>query len=173
MNPPPSADSPRRRKLVAGLGAGVCAIVAGSYGWFKARPAATTVLKPAGSHAAPASAAASAESSSPHPTANPEVLTRAWFEPYLNTEFHLKVSALTAASMKLTQLSEAKVVTDKKKGINYTSYSLVFTGSKNLPEESKVYRVDHGVLGGMELFLSPVGHYEDQVRLEAVFTQRS
>jgi hypothetical protein len=172
MNLPHSAPSPRRRKLLAGLGAGLCATLAGWYGWHKARPGAASAPKQVASTFVTPAATQSPESAPPQHPAAPKVLTREWFEPYLNTEFHLKVSALTAAAMKLVEVSPARTITDNDKHVNYTSFSLVFTGPKSLPEESKVYRVEHGVLGAMDVFLSPVGKYEKEVRLEAVFTQR-
>jgi hypothetical protein len=107
-----------------------------------------------------------------HPAA-PEKLTRDWFAPYLNTEFHVKVSALTAAAVKLIDVSEMRTLTDKNKGVSYSSFSLTFAGPKSLPENSQVYRVEHGVLGAMDLFLSPIGRHEKEVRLEAVFSARS
>lgn len=85
----------------------------------------------------------------------------------------MKVSALGAAAVQLIEVSPGKIITDKDKGINYTSFSLVFSGPKSLPEDSKVYRVEHGVLGAMDLFLSPVGKHEDKVQLQAVFTRRA
>jgi len=99
-------------------------------------------------------------------------MTREWFEPYLNTDFRVKVSALTATTVKLTEVSPAQVITNKDKGVSYTTFSLTFTGPKSLSEESQIYRVQHEVLGEMDLFLTPVGKHARERRLEAVFSQR-
>lgn len=167
----PSQKFPRRSFVIATAGAGVGAAL---FGWSRGRQG----TQPAVSSAAPASSVAGAAASHgqdaapSHPTP-PEKLTRDWFAPYLNTEFHVKVSALTAAAVKLIEVSEARTLTDKNKGVSYSSFSLTFAGPKSLPEDSQVYRVEHGVLGAMDLFLSPIGRYEKEVRMQAVFSARS
>ena len=84
----------------------------------------------------------------------------------------MKVGALTAATIKLTEISPANVMTNTDKGVSYTTFSLTFTGPKSLPEDSQVYRVEHPELGAMDLFLSPFGKHPKERRLEAVFSQR-
>ncbi len=169
MKTPPSQASSRRRLIIAGLGAGFFATVAAMLGWQRGKGLLT---KAEPSHPAVPRSIPGAESFQPKQPAVAAEMSRAWFEPYLNTEFHLKVSALTAATLKLIEVSPANIITDKDKGINYSNFSLMFSGPKSSPEESKVYRVEHGVLGAMDLFLSPVGKYEGEVRLEAIVTRR-
>jgi hypothetical protein len=167
MNSSSSQTSPRRRTILAGLGAGLCATIAGVTGWDWARGRSffTKTHLPAD----PAAPVASAADLDP---ARPAHFVREWFEPHLNTHFQLKVGALTAATMKLTEISPAKVVTNHDKLVNYTTFSLTFTGPKSLPEDSQIYRVEHPELGAMDLFLSPVGRHSTERHLEAVFTQR-
>ncbi len=99
-------------------------------------------------------------------------MTREWFEPHLSSDFQIKTGAVTAATVKLTEVSPAVVITNKDKGINYTTFSLTFTGPKSLPEDSRMYRLQHAVLGEMDLFLSPIGKHAGERRMEAVFSQR-
>lgn len=156
--------------IVAGLGAGLVATTAAVIGWNRGEGG---LLKASSPLPKPTDRSSAVAESVPATPVAADVMTRGWFEPYLGTEFQVKVSALTATTVKLIEVSAAKTITDKAKGIEYTSFSLTFSGPKSLPEESKVYRLEHGVLGAMDLFLTSVGKHEREVRLEAVFSQRA
>ena len=170
MNSSPSQASPRRRVVLAGLGVGLGGVIAGAMGWQWAKGRTIFAKAPLPSRPQ-TSSPASADVPEP---AEPVVvdMTREWFEPYLNTDFRVKVSALTATTVKLTEVSPAQVITNKDKGVSYTTFSLTFTGPKSLSEESQIYRVQHEALGEMDLFLTPVGKHARERRLEAVFSQR-
>lgn len=169
MKSSPSQASPRRRTLIAGLGLGAGGILAGALGWQWAQGRFILTKAPLPSRDRPA--VAPVDDLDP---AEPVVvdMTREWFDPYLNSEFQIKTGAVTAATVKLTEVSPALVITNQDKGIKYTTFSLTFTGPKSLPDDSRMYRLQHAVLGEMDLFLSPVGKYAGERRMEAVFSQR-
>ncbi|GEP42652.1 DUF6916 family protein [Brevifollis gellanilyticus] len=153
--------------ILAGLGVGLGGTLAGVLGWQWAKGRTFFAKAPLSSrHTSPV---APAEDLDP---AKPAHYIREWFEPHLNTHFQLKVGALTAATMKLTEISPAKVVNNHDKLVSYTTFSLTFTGPKSLPEDSQIYRVEHPELGAMDLFLTSVGRYPTERHLEAIFTQR-
>ncbi len=153
--------------ILAGLGVGLGGTLAGVLGWQWAQGRAFFTKAPLPPReyfpVAPAKELDPAKTTG---------LTREWFEPHLNSEFHIKVGALTSAAIKLTDVSPAKVISNQDKGVSYTTFSLTFTGPKSLPEDSQVYRVEHPELGAMDLFLSPFGKHPKERRLEAVFSQR-
>ena len=50
--------------------------------------------------------------------------------------------------------------------------SILFTGTLPRGIESKLCQLDHPVLGGMEILLTPVGGRKDRTDLGAVFSRR-
>lgn len=49
-------------------------------------------------------------------------------------------------------------------------FSLIFRCPKDSVVEQKVYRIEHGVLDAMELFLVPIGPDKEGMLYEAVFS---
>lgn len=50
-------------------------------------------------------------------------------------------------------------------------FTLVFMAPHNTPPEQHLYRLEHDILGSMELFLVPIGQDDRGIRFEAVFNQ--
>jgi hypothetical protein len=170
------AASPKRRTVLAVLGAGVCATVGAVFFW---RPGSSVQVKPSSTTPPPVpkwkteplpepvAAGSDGQSSGPG-----QPMTRAWFLPYLHTQFQMHAEVLSMTAVELIEVSPAIAIKDTDHHINYTSFSLVFKGALGMPKESQIYHLDHEKLGKMDLFLSPIGRYKDQVRYEAVFSQR-
>ena len=169
MNSTPAKKTTSRRFVLIGLSAATAAAI----GWERGRRAESGVIARTASPVPTTKLVTESGPASAMPAPAAE-LTREWFAPYLNTEFHLKTGALSTAAVHLIEVSPTQTVTDKDKHVDYTSFSLVFSGSKNLlPGDSAIYHIDHGVLGGMDLFLSPVGKHKDEVRLQAIVSHRA
>ena len=62
-------------------------------------------------------------------------------------------------------------VSDLTKRPPQEAFSLVFMAPQDTPPEQHLYKLEHAVLGSMELFLVPIGADERGVRFEAVFNQ--
>ncbi len=168
--------SPKRRLILVTAGAAVCAGVA-------------TILWPRESGEV---AAIATGSSTPSPVAKPPTVSqfkaapvaesapaasvtamnREWFIPHIDSEFVMDSDQISGMPVKLIEVSPAKILTDKDHHVSYTTFSLVFRGPKHLPSDSRVCHLKHEVLGELDLFLTPVGLYKDQMRYEAVFSQR-
>jgi hypothetical protein len=165
--------SSNRRTILAALGAGVCAVIGGMLFW---RPGSSVQVKPSSTTPPPApkwkteplpepvAAGSDVQASGP--------MSRAWFLPYVHTQFQMHAEVLSMTAVELIEVSPAVAIKDTDHHINYTSFSLVFKGALGMPQESQIYHLDHEKLGKMDLFLSPIGKYKDQVRYEAVFSQR-
>jgi hypothetical protein len=89
------------------------------------------------------------------------------FLPHLKTEFQLES---VGAACKLIEVSEARALTAPT--AKFTCFSLIFAAHPNLLIESQIHRITHPEMQAMELFLSPIGHSEDRVYLEAAFSQQ-
>ena len=101
-----------------------------------------------------------------------QAMTREWFLPHLRSKFQMHAEVLSSTEVELVEVSPAMSIKDTDHHIDYTSFSLVFKGPLGMPKESQIYSLDHEKLGKMEVFLSPIGKYKDEVRYEAVFSQR-
>lgn len=164
--------STRRRKLLAGLGIGLCAGAAGLLRWSPQdstkAPVATTAAPPRGTVAPAADL--------PAVGTNPEAhakFSRDWFATCRNTEFRMDTGvSSTGTAVKLVAVSPVQTSYDTRSNTTYKSFSLSFDGPREMKSEAGIYPLKHDKLGAMELFLSPIEKHDDLVRYEAVFSQR-
>lgn len=170
---PPSGPSPKRRFILAGIGAGIGATMAAIF-W--RRPSGFVPYKTPGKLDVPRHAAVP-QPEMPMGSRSGDYLpgapmTREWFLPHLNSEFQMSAEILSVTPVKLIEVSPAMALQDKDHHVSYTAFSLVFKGPQYMRQESGVFHLRHPELGKMDVFLSPVGRYKDQVRYEAVFSRR-
>jgi hypothetical protein len=92
------------------------------------------------------------------------------FLPHVESEFRLEYGPLSFAQCKLIEVGALQTMHTPK--ADFTSYSLLFTASKDFVPESRMYRLNHEILGTMDLFLSPIGKSKECVFLEAIISQR-
>ena len=174
MQPPtdPLPKSPMRRFVLAGVATGIAALVTG----FWKRGAPTELLQqPSGPKAPVGSAAAQSTETAvtETPKASEGLPTREKFLPHLHSQFQMRAETLGSTTpVELIEVGPEKRLDDRDHHINYVSFSLVFKGPKEMPAESQIFHLEHEMLGKMDLFLSPIGSYKDQVRYEAVFSER-
>jgi hypothetical protein len=162
-----SVLSPKRRMMLAGLGAGMCAAVVGALRWPKTEYAENTDKSPVrpsrDSDAAPIS---SAETADDAPLTPPQ-LSREWFLPHLRSDFQM-------ADHPPLRLAEISPATGMRNGaISYTAFTLLFEGPTNCDTPEGIHRLRHETLGEMDLFLSPVGRPGARPYYEAAFTLKS
>ncbi len=94
----------------------------------------------------------------------PGELTRASFEPHLNTKFTVSGESIAETELELVE------ITEKQSGTVY-AFSLLFVGPEALPLDQMTYHVVHGKMGNFDLFLVPVGKTDKGLEYEAVFTR--
>ncbi|HEY8962713.1 MAG TPA: hypothetical protein VIM57_10965 [Luteolibacter sp.] len=162
--------SPKRRMMLTGLGAGVCAAMVGVLRWPGIE--AETETAPAGTSTKPLSQPAGEPSSPPLDTAVeplliPARMSREWFLPHLRSDFAVD----SHSPLRLVEISMAS---DLRNGaISYTAFTLLFEGPANCGTPEGIHRLRHETLGDMDLFLSPVGRSTARACYEAAFTLKS
>lgn len=164
-----SQVSGTRRRIVAWGGVGVLATFAGYLGWPRQEKEATashskSSVKPAAGNSS------QTLSEPPEPAAVVVMKGRDVFLPHVESEFRLQYGPLSFANCKLIEVGVLQTMHAPK--ADFTSYSLLFTASKDFVPESRMYRLSHEVLGTMDLFLSPIGNSKDRVFLEAIINQK-
>lgn len=165
-----AVQSPKRRLVVIGLGSGVLATLALKLGWWRAQPEGVASIpapaRPSGTRHTDARTA-----TDPQPVAKaPEPMTREWFLPHVQSKFDADMENVGRLPLELVQVSAATTLVDREHHVKYNSFTLLFRGPKDMPEESKVFRLRHKALGSLDLFLSTVGRHKDRVEYEAVFS---
>lgn len=177
MPPEPDSQAPssNRRTILVALGASISAVVGGMLFWrsgglTQVRSSSATPPPVPKWKTEPLPEVAGGNSDTPSGPVQP--MTRAWFLPYLHSKFQMHAEILSAAPVELIEVGPSIPIKDKDHHINYTSFSLVFKGAEGMPKESQIYSLDHEKLGKMDLFLSPIGKYKEEVRYQAIFSHR-
>ena len=162
-DPTPQSNCTRRRILGWG-GAGVFGGLACYLGWPKKSEKAAASASPVS--ARPAGQKLDSTMEPAASTAASRPASREDFLPLLKSEFQLDSNT----SCKLVEVGALKKMTSPT--AEYTSFSLLFTASKDLVLESSLHQLTHPKMDPMELFISPIGHSEEKVFLEVVFSQK-
>lgn len=170
MNTPTTnfrVPSPKRRMMLAGLGAGMCAAVVGALRWPGTESAGNAEKSPA----RPPKTGGAEQISSSEITAEaplmPAHLSREWFAPHLQSSFQVA----NHSPLRLVEISPATAL--RNGAISYTAFTLLFEGPPNCDTPEGIHRLRHETLGEMDLFLSPVGRPSSRACYEAAFTLKS
>ena len=91
-------------------------------------------------------------------------LTRDSFAPLLNSRFQLERGS-DSIELELTEVSQLR------SSRHHESFSLVFRGPGDALLPQSMYRLDHSVLGAVDLFLVPVGQDTHGLYYEAVISR--
>jgi len=164
-----SGVSAKRRLMLAGIGASLCAAAAAWLRWPQpaAQPVPTTKAGPPPRNQPDVDVGqAAAASPAPSPAA-PGGFSRERFLPHLHSVFQVEDANL---ALRLEEVSAASTIAQG--ATVYACFSLLFEGPAGPAVESATYRLNHEELGALELFLSPVGRETTRTHYEAVFTQR-
>jgi hypothetical protein len=98
-----------------------------------------------------------------------ETLTSESFAPHVETVFRLGPEG--AAGLELTLVSATPVGQARRaERFRERAFSVIFLGPPQAPVlPQQIYRLEHGALGVLEIFLVPIGAEEGRMRYEAVF----
>jgi hypothetical protein len=88
------------------------------------------------------------------------------FSPHVGDTFWIRLSDGRVE----TRLVEAHPWGSGGNGQSRAPFSLVFAGPGRFVLPQQIYRVEHEVLGEMEIFLVPIGPQREGMRYEAVFS---
>jgi hypothetical protein len=94
-----------------------------------------------------------------------EDLTAETFAPHRGDAFHVTAADAPAFDLTLDEVTEGA-----EQGRARRQFSLVFRGGPGTPHPQRIYRLEHDVLGTLEIFLVPIAPDTDGRRYEAVFT---
>ena len=94
-----------------------------------------------------------------------ETLNLSSFSEHLNTKFRIRPDESTVVETELI------VAEDLGSTPRQERFSLIFRGPHQPFLPQSMYRVEHDVMGTLDLFLVPIGAEEDGLRYEAVFNR--
>ena len=95
-------------------------------------------------------------------------MTASHFQPHLGSRFQLHADDVV--DVELLEVDEVGGVSAAPPQTARAPFSIVFLGPRDPVLPQRIYRLEHGELGTLDLFLVPIGRDEAGVRYEAVFT---
>jgi len=87
------------------------------------------------------------------------------FQPLINDKFAIEVEADGATTLTLTEV-DARAGTAAS---GREPFALVFRGDGDTVLPQRIYRLEHNLLGALDIFLVPISQGDDHVLYEAVF----
>jgi hypothetical protein len=94
-----------------------------------------------------------------------DALTASTFAPLKGDRFRIAPGEALPFDVELIEIFEADA-----QGPSRPQFSLIFRGGPDPPLPQRIYRIEHGSLGPLDIFLVPLGPDEVGQRYEAVFT---
>src|SRR5262249_6742071 len=91
-----------------------------------------------------------------------EGFTIEMFKPHTGSKFVMHCGTTGAVELELES------VADLGSSARHIQFSMVFVGPQDAPLGQMTYRLDHPVLGALDLFLVPISKDQSGVRYEAV-----
>jgi len=91
------------------------------------------------------------------------------FETLLGQSFRLQVDPQGSTELELIEVQSLPLHAGLGHQSARTPFSLVFRGPKGSALPQRIYGIEHEALGGLEIFLVPIGPDERGQRYEAVF----
>ena len=92
-----------------------------------------------------------------------EKLTKEAFAENVNTKF--RIATEPARTLELDLIEVVSTLSTPRQ----EQFSLFFRGPLDLFLPQSIYHMEHDSMGGLEMFIVPVGRAEDGFRYEAVF----
>lgn len=94
-----------------------------------------------------------------------EAFTPEMFAPHAGSKFLMNRGNSETLELELENIK------DLGSSARHIQFSMVFLGPQNAPIEQKIYRLDHPVLGALDLFLVPIGRDQKGVQYEAIINR--
>jgi hypothetical protein len=94
-----------------------------------------------------------------------EALTQKAFADQIDTKFTLVLEGFDPIELKLSRVSDV-IESNGSEG-----FSIVFKGPGGFVLRQSTYRLEHDVMGALEILLVPIGKDEQGVDYEAVFNR--
>ena len=98
-----------------------------------------------------------------------EKLTSADFSPYVHQTFSIQVESGDLLEVELIDVSDLGSDDEWDESSARRPFSIVFRGPKESHLPQSIYRIEHGRMGSLDLFLVPIGPDKLGMRYEAVF----
>ncbi len=97
-----------------------------------------------------------------------ETLNKSSFSEHLGEKFRLHPGSSNVVEVELIEVSDAGSGSSRAQG-RRDPFSIVFRGPHDSPLGQGTYKVEHGKMGAVDLFLVPIGPDKDGLCYEAVF----
>ena len=94
-----------------------------------------------------------------------ETLNLSSFSEHLNTKFRIRPDESTVIETELIAAEDLGSTPRQER------FSLIFRAPHQPILPQRMYRIEHDVMGTLDLFLVPIGVEEDGLRYEAVFNR--
>jgi len=91
-----------------------------------------------------------------------EQFTMEMFAPQAGSKFTMPCGNTGAVELTLDSIN------DLGSSARHIQFSMVFSGPQNAPLKQGIYRLEHGALGTLNLFLVPIGKDQKGVQYEAI-----
>jgi len=91
-----------------------------------------------------------------------EAFTMEMFAPQAGSKFTMDCGNTGAVELTLDS------VNDLGSSARHIQFSMIFSGPQNSPLKQGIYRLEHGKLGTLNLFLVPIGKDQNRVQYEAI-----
>ena len=88
------------------------------------------------------------------------------FVPYLNQTFQLQIETSEVLDLELIEVSGLACSDAEAKR---KPFALILRGSKEQVLEQGTFRLQHAAMGGLDLFMVPIGPDDQGMRYEVVF----
>ncbi len=89
------------------------------------------------------------------------------FQPHKGTSFRVTVEDGTIEATLIDVIGNRG---DTVSETDRSPFSAVFRLAEDTPPVQQIYRLEHAVMGPLDLFLVPIGPDDDGMRFEAVFS---
>ena len=95
-------------------------------------------------------------------------LTTTSFSPHINQKFFVHIEGNDPLELELTEVAEMGAAPENPQ--YRQAFSVVFVGPAHPILPQRIYRVEHGEMGALDLFLVPLGPEQaGHIRYETVF----
>jgi hypothetical protein len=98
-----------------------------------------------------------------------DMLEFAQFQPHVGTRFRARLEDGTVMELELTEAQALNDRARRPRGLSRAPFSLVFRGPAGAPRPQRIYALEHPSLGGLSIFLVPLGPDDQGQLYEAVF----
>ncbi len=93
-----------------------------------------------------------------------KTITKEDFDPHINSNFRLKMDQSRDIDFQLVETSSSS-------SENIDAFKILFKGPVDTIYPQRIYKLEHGAMGDMEIFIVPIKKDDTGVYYESVFSR--